>query len=188
MTDEMMSEFKVAVSTVLTPHASAILLDPEWGLEAARARDPQAGLLLSYEQSGYDNTQPGRLPDLLPDVSAHRIRELGANAVKILLYYTPFEDEAVNEHKHAWTERIGAECVACDIPFFLELVGYDEAGAATRRGSISLRGSPTWVMRSMQEFSKDQYCVDVLKIEIPVNLAFAEGAGVYNRRKGLQQR
>ena len=186
VTDEMMSEFKVAVSKVLTPHASAILLDPEWGLEAAGARDPQAGLLLSYEKSGYDNTQPGRLPDLLPDVSAHRIKEMGANAVKILLYYTPFEDEAVNEHKHAWTERIGAECVACDIPFFLELVGYDAAGG-DEKGLEFAKKKPDVVMRSIQEFSKDQYCVDVLKIEIPVNLAFAEGAGVFTGEKAYSK-
>ena len=38
ITHEMMSEFKVIVSKALTPHASAILLDPEFGLEAAKAR------------------------------------------------------------------------------------------------------------------------------------------------------
>ena len=56
--DEMMTEFKVAVTKILTPHASAILLDPEWGLPAAKARAKNAGLLLAYEASGYDNTQP----------------------------------------------------------------------------------------------------------------------------------
>ena len=35
---EQMEEFKVAVSKVLTPHATAILLDPEFGLSAAKAR------------------------------------------------------------------------------------------------------------------------------------------------------
>ena len=48
ITPEMMSEFKVAVTQVLTPHASAILLDPEFGLDAAKARAqerrPAAGL------------------------------------------------------------------------------------------------------------------------------------------------
>src|SRR6202051_2500640 len=38
VTPEMMSEFKTAVVRILTPHASAILLDPEFGLEAAKAR------------------------------------------------------------------------------------------------------------------------------------------------------
>ena len=186
VTDEMMSEFKIAVSKVLTPHASAILLDPEWGLEAAAARDPNAGLLLSYEQSGYDNTRPGRLPDLLPDASVRRIKEMGANAVKILLYYTPFEDESVNEHKHAWAERIGAECVAHDIPYFLELVGYDPAGG-DEKGLEFAKKKPDVVMRGMQEFSKDQYHVDVLKVEIPVNLAFAEGADIYTGQRAYSK-
>src|SRR5262249_42639643 len=102
ITPEMMSEFKVAVTRVLTPHASAILLDREFGLEAARARSRNAGLLLAYELSGYDNTRPGRLPDLLPHVSVKRIVDWGADAVKILIYYTPFDDHAVNDIKHAF--------------------------------------------------------------------------------------
>src|SRR3954462_15724627 len=120
----MMSDFKVAVSKALTPHASAILLDPEFGLDAARARARNAGLLLTYELSGYDNTRPGRLPDLLPDVSVRRIADWGADAVKILIYYTPFDDASVNEVKHAFIERIGAECETYEVPFFLEFVGY----------------------------------------------------------------
>ncbi|MGC1130919.1 MAG: hypothetical protein WA875_15265, partial [Candidatus Acidiferrales bacterium] len=58
VTTQMLEEFKTAVVRVLTPHASAILLDPEFGLPAARARSSNAGLLLAYENSGYDNTQP----------------------------------------------------------------------------------------------------------------------------------
>ncbi|HEY7269504.1 MAG TPA: tagatose 1,6-diphosphate aldolase, partial [Dehalococcoidia bacterium] len=57
ITYDMMSEFKVVVTRVLTPHASAILLDPEFGLDAARARSKNAGLLLAYELNGYDNTR-----------------------------------------------------------------------------------------------------------------------------------
>src|SRR5512133_2163239 len=108
ITPEMRSEFKVAVAKVLTPQASAILLDPEFGREAARARARNAGLLLAYEMSGYDNTRPGRLPDLLPHVSAKRIVDWGADAVKILIYYTPFEEPGINDIKHAFIERIGA--------------------------------------------------------------------------------
>src|SRR6185437_9344324 len=119
ITDEMMQEFKVVVSKVLTPHASAILLDPEYGLPAAKARAKNSGLLLAYEESGYDNTKPGRLPDLLPHVSVKRIADWGANAVKILIYYSPFDAEDVNDIKHAFIERIGAECESYDIPFFL---------------------------------------------------------------------
>ncbi len=182
VTDEMMSEFKLAVSKVLTPHASAILLDPQWGLPAAKARDPKAGLLLSYEESGYDNSQPGRLPFLLPDISVRNLKEMGANAVKILLYYSPFEEESINAQKHAWVERIGAECVAHDIPYFLEFVGYDPAGG-DEKGLEFAKKKPAVVGGSMREFSKDYYHVDVLKVEVPVNLAYAEGAAACTGQK-----
>src|ERR1700761_1593558 len=164
ITPEMMSEFKVIVSKTLTPHASAILLDPEFGLEAAKARSSNAGLLLAYELSGYDNTQPGRLPDLLPHVSARRLGEWGADAVKILIYYSPFDDPKVNDIKHAFIERIGAECETNQIPFFLEFVGYDPKGG-DEKGFEFGKQKPQVVIKSMEEFGKPQYHVDILKVE-----------------------
>ena len=168
VSDEMMSEFKVAVSKALTPHASAILLDPEFGLPAAKARARNAGLLLAYEESGYDNTKPGRLPDLLPHLSAKRIKDLGADAVKILIYYTPFDKQDVNDIKHAFIERVGAECETNEIPFFLQFVGYDPKGGDERSFEFA-KAKPEIVRRSMEEFSKPHYRVDVLKVEAPVN-------------------
>ncbi|MGH9558686.1 MAG: tagatose 1,6-diphosphate aldolase [Bryobacteraceae bacterium] len=182
ITPEMMAEFKTTVSRVLTPYASAILLDPEYGLDAARARASNAGLLLAYEESGYDKPKPGRLPDLLPHVSGKRIADWGANAVKILLYYSPFDAPEVNDIKHAFIERVGAECEFLQIPFFLESVGYDPKGG-NEKGLEYARLKPRVVMGTMQEFSKTQYHVDVLKVEIPVNLEFVEGSGVYKGEK-----
>lgn len=174
VTREMMEEFKAAVTRVLTPHASAILLDPEFGLIAAKQRSKNAGLLLAYEKSGYDNTQPGRLPDLLDNYSVRRVVAAGADCVKILLYYTPFDPKHVNEIKHAWVERIGAECAAADVPFFLEFVGYEEG--ADEKSIEFARKKPDVVAKSMEEFSKPQYGVDVLKVEVPVNMSFVKGA------------
>jgi tagatose 1,6-diphosphate aldolase len=186
ITPEMMSEFKTAVTKVLTPHASAILLDPEFGLEATKARSRNAGLLLAYEKSGYDNTQPGRLPDLLPDVSVKRIVDWGADAVKILIYYSPFEDRAINEVKHAFIERIGAECVCYDIPFFLEFVGYDPKGG-DEKGFEYARSKPEVVRRSMEEYSKPYYHVDVLKVEVPINAEYVEGSSVFKGQKAYSR-
>jgi tagatose 1,6-diphosphate aldolase len=173
VTTKMLEEFKTAVTKVLTPHASAILLDPEYGLPAASARAKNAGLLLAYENSGYDNTKPGRLPDLLDIWSVRRLVAAGANCIKILLYYTPFDSREINEIKHAWVERIGGECTASDVPFFLEFVGYEENG--DEKGIAYARKKPDIVAQSMQEFSKPQYGVDVLKVEVPVNMAFVAG-------------
>ena len=172
VTDAMMEEFKSLVTEVLTPHASAILLDPEWGLPASKRRAKNAGLLLAYEKTGYDKTGPGRLGDLLDHWSVRRLKEAGADCVKILLYYTPFDPKDVNDKKHAWVERIGDECRANDIPFFLEFVGYEEG--ADEKGLEYAKKKPQIVTESMREFSKDRYGVDVLKVEVPVNMKLSK--------------
>jgi len=186
ITPAIMSEFKVAVSRALTPHASAILLDPEFGLDAAGARAKTCGLLLAYELSGYDNTRPGRLPDLLPHVSVKRIVDWGADAVKILIYYTPLDTQDVNDVKHAFIERIGGECETYEIPFFLEFVGYDPKGA-DEKGFDFARQKPEIVKKSMEEFSKPQYKVDVLKVEVPINADYVEGSAVFKGQKAYSR-
>jgi len=182
--------FKTLVTEVLTKHASAILLDPEYGLPASHHRNGK-GLLLAYEKTGYDSNTPGRLPDLLDVWSVRRLKNAGADCIKILLYYTPFDKPSVNEFKHAWIERIGDECVAHDIPFFLEFVGYDADGGDEKTVEYA-RKKPSIVAGAMQEFSKPQYNVDVLKVEVPIVMEFVEGTkafkgeAAYSRKEALQ--
>jgi tagatose 1,6-diphosphate aldolase len=190
-TDHDMEEFKALVTEVLTRHASAILLDPEYGLPASKRRAPGAGLLLAYEKSGYDNARPGRQADLLPLESVQRLKQQGADAVKVLIYYTPFEKSEINDEKHAFIERIGDECLANDVPFFLEFVGYSPGGG-DEKGPEYAKNKPEIVRRSMEEFSAERYGVDVLKVEIPVNMKFVEGtqafggSAAYSRQEALQ--
>ena len=186
VSDEMMEEFKAAVTEVLTPHASAILLDPQWGIVPSRRRSVNAGLLLAYEQSGYDNTRAGRLPDLLRHWSVRRLKEAGADCVKVLLYYTPFDTTEVNEEKHAFVERIGDECRTNDIPFFLEFVGYDPEGGG-EKGIEFARLKPKVVAGSMAEFTKGRYGVDVMKVEVPVNMRFVEGVASFSGERAYSR-
>ena len=189
ISDREIEEFKSLVTEVLTPHASAILLDPEWGLPASKRRAKNAGLLMAYEKTGYDKTGAGRLPDLLDNWSVRRLKEAGADCIKILLYYTPYDSKEINDKKHAWVERIGDECRANDIPFFLEFVGYEEG--ADEKGAEFSKRKPEIVTRSMAEFTKDRYGVDVMKVEVPVNMKFVEGthsfAGtkVYSKQEAM---
>ncbi len=70
------------------------------------------------KKTGYDASEPGRLPDLLEEWSVKRLKDLGADAIKFLLYYDVDEEEKINEYKHVYMERIGSECEAEEIPFF----------------------------------------------------------------------
>ncbi len=179
--DKELEEFKTSVTEILTPHASAILLDPEWGLPASKTRAKNSGLLLAYEKTGYDKTGPGRLGDLLDHWSVRRLKEAGANCIKILLYYTPFDPKDINDRKHAWVERLGDECRANDIPFFLEFVGYEEG--TDEKGLEFAKKKPQIVKASMAEFTKDRYGVDVMKVEVPINMKFVEGSKSFGGQK-----
>ncbi|HEK9097673.1 TPA: tagatose-bisphosphate aldolase [Streptococcus equi subsp. zooepidemicus] len=180
---------KALVSEELTPYASSILLDPEYGLPATKVRDQKSGLLLAYEQTGYDTTTTSRLPDCLVDWSVKRLKEAGADAVKFLLYYDVDGDEYINQQKQAYIERIGSECQAEEIPFFLELLTYDEA--ITDNQSVAFAKLKAHkVNEAMKVFSAKRFGVDVLKVEVPVNMAyvegFAEGEVVYSKEEAMQ--
>jgi tagatose 1,6-diphosphate aldolase len=173
----MMEEFKALVARTLTREASSILLDLEYGLEATKDINHK-GLLLAYEHAGYRPEKPERLPSLFEGWSALRIKESGANAVKILVYYTPFEKEWVNERKKAWVERVGAECKAVDIPLFLECLGYDVHGEGEASVAYAQR-KPEIVLKSIEEFTQDRYGADALKIEVPFQMVHVEGTKAF---------
>ncbi len=174
-TPDDLRQFKIQVTEVLTRYASAILLDPEYGLEAATHRAKGTGLFLAYEKTGYDAHARGRLPDLLDDWSVRRLVEAGASAIKVLLYYDPDDIQKINTLKEAFIERVGAECRAYDVPFFLEVLAYsDEIG--DEKSFEFARAKPQKVKTSMHEFSKPHYGVDVLKVEVPVTMMYVEGS------------
>jgi tagatose 1,6-diphosphate aldolase len=194
VSDAEMYEFKMAVVSALTPYASALLIDLGYGAEALKARAPRTGLLLTYEKTGYDVTVKGRMPDLIPELSVRRLIEQGAQGIKILVHYNPDDKPEINEVKHAFVERVGAECAGLDIPLFLEPIAYNENIAGGDAQSLAFaRKKPEYVTRYMEEFSKPRYGVDVLKVEMPVNLKFVSGTrsfgggeAAYSRDEALE--
>ena len=182
--DQQLCEFKTAVSEVLTPYSSAILLDPDYGVEAARQRSNGSGLLLAYELDGYENPRPNRMLALMPRLSVQRLMDMGADGVKILLHYAPNDALEVNDEKRALIERIGAECTALGMPFFFEPIVYDPVPAHSNSGRPvseeqeleSARRKPELVIATIREFSQPQYHVDVLKVEFPVVARFVAGS------------
>lgn len=188
-TDQELTEFKTLVTKTLTPYATAILMDPEYGLPSIEFRAPGTGVLLAYEKTGYDAAKKGRLPDLLDVWSVYRLRQAGANAVKILLYYNPFDDQQIVELKNAFIERVGAECKALDIPFFIEVLAYDDQ--YDEKGAEFAKLKPKYVTAYMEEFSKEKYGVDVLKVEVPINMKYCAGTSactgqsVYSREDAM---
>jgi tagatose 1,6-diphosphate aldolase len=112
--------------------------------------------------------------------------EAGATAIKILMYYNPSHPETVNVIKKAFIERIGGECAASDVPFFLEVIAYDDAVGDAKSLEFA-RAKPRLVAAYMEEFSKPPYRVDILKVEVPVNIAFVEGTRAFAGQKAYSR-
>lgn len=166
----LIKAYKSAVASELTKYSSSILLDPIYGLDAISHVHPEAGLLMAYEVTGFrdDNRQLA----LLENLSVRRIAEKGVDAIKILLYYDVDDTEENNDPKKAAIERIGDECMSNDMPFFLEIITYDNK--ITDKAEYA-KVKPHKVNDAMAEFSKPRYNVDVLKAEVPIDVHFVEG-------------
>jgi tagatose 1,6-diphosphate aldolase len=92
--------------------------------------------------------------------------------------------------KKNWVQRVGEECAAADVPYFLELVAYhDEMDEKSREFAVL---KPEVVTRGIEEFSQSRYRVDVLKVGGPVNMAFVDNHNdqyvniVYTREQAKQ--
>lgn len=189
-TIEMVYEFKGLVSQELTKYVSAILLDEELGFKGISDKNEQAGLILSYEKTGYDVHTLGRLPELIPKMSAQRLIAKGADAAKVLVYFNPDEEDEIIQKKLGFLERLGDEARAADIPVFVEPIVYDNDITDDHSPEFA-KIKPKKVIDTIKELTKDKYHIDVLKVEVPVLFKYVEGytengdPQVYSRDEAL---
>ena len=172
--DEDVVKTKIMITKVLSPYASAVLTDPVYGFPYTMEYIPRdVGILLAYEKTGYEKAQGGRKTSLLPDWSGEKIKRAGANAIKLLLYYRPDGDPEVGEYQREIVRKVGEEAKKYDIPFLLEPVGYE----IEEPGKDSLeyaQQKPKIVIETVREFTKEEYGIDVLKLEFPADLKYTE--------------
>ena len=159
---------KAAITRTLAPEASAMLLDPNFAYPRCVGEMPPAtGLVLSLEHHITDETPAGRRSAEIPHWSVAKIRRIGADAVKLLVWYRPDADAAVRAHQQAFVRRIGRECREHDIVLLLELLVYPLAGDAP--GQLEAQRTQL-VLDSMRDFASAEYAVDIYKLEPPAAL------------------
>ncbi|MCS7225112.1 MAG: tagatose 1,6-diphosphate aldolase [Armatimonadetes bacterium] len=172
---EDLAKAKETVTKILAPYATAVLTDPVYGYPYSIPHlPPRVGLLLAYEETGYEKPGDGgkgRLSRLIFGWSVEKALKAGADAVKLLIYYHPDAPEAVCRHQEQLVQKVGEECAAYDIPFLLELVSYALEEPSTDSPEFAA-AKPSIVIRSAEEFSKPHYGVDILKLEFPADLKF----------------
>lgn len=155
----------------LSPHCSSMLFDPNFAVPAAiDVLPPRCGLIVTLEEHRVEETTGGRKSRAITDWSVDKIRAMGADAVKVLAWYRPDAEPAINEHQKRFVREIGRDCARHDIPYVLELLVYPFLGNANHTADyVESPGKlPSLVIESVREFAKPEYGVDLLKLESPL--------------------
>lgn len=168
--------FKRAVVECLSPEATTVLVDAEYGRELLPYYDPACEKLLAYEADVYHIKTDERITALPQNLTIADYGSLGVRRLKFFLYYAPRGNPATNEKKHALVRQIGAQCAEHGIEFLFEPIVYDEHIRDASSFQFAQQ-KPELVMEATRTFADPQFRIDVLKVEIPVNLAFVAGFG-----------
>lgn len=159
-------QMKSDIVAPLAGMASGVLLDPDYAaahLIAADVMPGRTGLVVSLEQTGYEDRDGDRLTQLLENWGVDKIKAMGAAAVKLLVYYNPRREKAA-EHQRRIVAEVAEQCEAYDIPFMLEPLAYPTIDGDTE-GFI--KETPDLVVETAVHMS--EYAVDLLKMEFPVH-------------------
>ena len=176
---DQVAEFKKLLISTLQEQSTAMLLDPHYAIpHGLDTLSPHKGLIVTLEDSLFEEAPGGRLSSDIDDWSVAKIKRMGGDAVKVLAWYRPDADDTVNRAQQDFTKRIGEECARYDIPFLFELLVYPLAKDAHQtKDYVEMKGKKADdVLGSVEEFAKPDYGIDVFKLESPVNAADADGS------------
>ncbi len=176
---DQVAKFKNLLIETLQQQSTAMLLDPHYAIPYSVDRlSPKKGLVVTLEDSLFDESQGGRTSSDIDEWSVAKIKRMGGDAVKVLAWYRPDASDAVNSAQQDYVKRIGDECARYDIPFLFELLVYPLAADAHQtKEYIEMQGKKADdVLASVEEFAKPEYGVDVFKLESPVNATDADGS------------
>lgn len=126
-TYEEIVEAKVDLVRAFGHVASAVLIDAyygAWSFVASQSLHRNTGLLIRVEKSGGPKNAVGApIGEIEPGWSVHKIKRMGADAVKLLAQYEPEEPDS-SEKNLAFIEKIYADCRRHDILLLLETVSF----------------------------------------------------------------
>lgn len=172
VSDEAMTSFKLSVLDSLSNLPSAVLLDPVYSAPQAIAEDRlpgNLGLISAIEEQGYLGDPFSRQTTMLNGWGIEKAKRLGANGVKVLLFYNPDAGLAA-ERQEALVEALLADCHRYDVPLFLEPIVYSLDADVAKNSQAFADQRADLIIRSAERFS--QLGVDVLKVEFPIDAQF----------------
>ena len=165
MNDAELSRFKLDVTRVLAPQATAVLLDPE--LSAAQAISTRSipnnvGLVVAVESTGYTGEATARHAQIIPGWSVEKAKRMGASAIKLLVYYHP--DSPTAREIEDFISKIAEDCARHDLVLMLEPLSY----SLDENIKLSSDEKRHVVVETAKRLTPLN--VDILKAEFPLDL------------------
>ena len=177
---EDVASFKAMLVEELLSESSAMLLDPHFAYpKAVSIYSPVKGLILTLEDSVFDETPDGRLSSEIDNWSVEKIKRAGGDAVKVLAWYRPDAPAHICDKQKDFTARIGEACDKFDIPYVFELLVYPLASDAESAGDyVEMQTKkPDLVLQSVEAFADSKFGVDLFKLESPLPASAVPGVG-----------
>lgn len=170
VSDGALVAFKLAVVAALSPVASAVLLNAEYGATGVvrgGVLPGATGLVVTLDRSGYTGHTTARVVELVPEWDADRAKRIEASGVKLLVYYHP--DSATARQTEELATQGGRSCLEAQTPLFLEVLTYSPDQARARLSSGERRYAVVEAARRPTSIPG----VDVLKAEFPLDVTVA---------------
>jgi tagatose 1,6-diphosphate aldolase len=165
---EDIARIKAIFARHLAPAASAILIDPNYGYAAAMPHvPPGCGLILSLEHHVVEDTPGGKRSREIPDWSAAKIRRIGADAAKVLVWQRHDASPETKAHQAAFVEACGRACREADLVHLLEILVYPLPG---ENAAMTPEHRAECVTKSVEDYLDPRFGVDIYKIEPPIPL------------------
>ncbi len=177
--------FKRAVVSALGPYASTVLVDACLGPGLLDEYPVGCTRMMAYEADVYHVSDADRITILPEKLNISDFSGLDVPLLKFFMYYGPNDDVALNRRKQDIVQGIGEQCSQNGLRFLMEPLVYDRDIAQGTAEYARLK--PDLVGHATKVFADPRFKVDVLKVEIPVDLAFVQGFGrpIFSRLQAL---
>jgi len=166
---------KVKFSKIFSSQASGILLDPIYGRKAINLIKNKCGLLISLEESGYEETKDGRLTRLIKNFGPKEAKYLGADAVKLLIYFNP--KAKTSKQQKELVKKVSEKCREVGLPFVCEFLVYPFKEKDFEKEKSNL------ILSSAKIISR--LGIDLLKTEFPGRLGIDDREKIESNCKKL---
>ncbi|AZV80804.1 tagatose 1,6-diphosphate aldolase (plasmid) [Parasedimentitalea marina] len=174
--DDDLLNFKRIVVETLSPNATTLLVDSNYGPDLLESYSVSCTKMLAYEADVYRISDEDRITALPENLRVSDFPKLNAEILKFFLYFGPNDPAALNQKKFDLVQDVSRECKANGLTFLFEPIVYDRALPDGTSAEFA-RAKPELVRAATKTFADPKFGVDILKVEIPVNFNFVEGHG-----------